>query len=325
MNNTVFENILRNNSIPYEKQVDLKKKTWIHRGGIADYFVVPNDVTELEIVMRSIYSLGIPHLVVGCTSNLYILNSKNIPVVVTTIKCANHSIETGAIVCDCGVQVAKLARMMIKQGVSGFEYLTQLPGTVGSAICNNSSVKNENNSITSMLIDVDMITPSGIQRLEKNDLHLGFRTSDIKRKIKQGVILKARLKAKHGDVAEMEKIAKANESERKVLLEGPTNNLGCTVHQLFCNGTMPIKYRWPLTIYSKFLSFFVKDDLLYKKYRKSFLLTIAGHRNLIPYVSDKQIITFIWRDNSADLFFDEYLSFMKDVCKTDRVEIEIIK
>lgn len=322
---TDFECILIKEGIPYETQVDLKKKTWIHRGGVAEYFVTPRNVTELGLVMTFLYHNKFKHLVVGNTSNIYILNSTNIPVVVSTIKCNSFNIENGILECDCGVQVAKLARQMIAHGVKGFEYLTKLPGTIGAAICNNSSVKNENNSITSLLIDVEMVTPSGIERLQKADLHLSFRTSDIKRKLKQGVILRARLKAELGDIAKMEGIAKANEEERNRILEGPAHNLGCTVHQMFCNGAMPSKYSRPLNAYSKFLSLFVKDRATQKRCQKTFLLTISGHRNLIPYVSDKQLITFIWRDGDADKYFDEYLCFMREVCKTDRVEIEIIK
>ena len=320
-----FESTLEKEGILYETQVSLKKKTWIHRGGIAELFVTPRNVLELERAMSLLYTNDIRHLVVGSTSNIYILNTTNIPVVVSTLKCNSFRNENNILECDCGVQVAKLARQMISQGIKGFEYLTKLPGTIGAAICNNSSVKNEINSITSLLIDVDMVTPSGVQRLPKEDLHLAFRTSDIKRKLKQGVILKARLKIEYGDVAEMEAIAKKNETERYLLLEGPANNLGCTVHQMFCNGSMPLKYSRPLNVYSKILSLFVKDSIVKNKYQKSFLLTITGHRHLIPYVSDKQLITFIWRDDNADEFFDEYLTFMRDVCKTDRVEIEIIR
>lgn len=320
-----FEAILVKEGIPYETQVSLKKKTWIHRGGIAELFVTPRNVVELERAMSLLYANNIKHLVVGSTSNIYILNTTNIPVVVSTLKCNSFRIENSILECDCGMQVAKLARQMISQGIKGFEFLTKLPGTIGAAICNNSSVKSENNSITSLLIDVDMVTPSGMQRLRKGDLHLAFRTSDIKRKLRQGVILRARLKVECGNVAEMEAIAQRNESERVLLLEGPANNLGCTVHQMFCNGAMPLKYSRPLKVYSKILSLFVKDSIIKKKYQKSFLLTITGHRHLKPYVSDKQLITFIWRDDDADEYFDEYLCFMREVCMTDRIEIEIIR
>lgn len=325
MNLQEFESFLINQNIPYESDVELKKKTWIHRGGKADLFVTPTNIQELENVMSVIYRQDIKHLLIGCTSNLYILNSTDIPIVISTIKCNTYSIHNNVLECDCGVQVSHLAKQMISKGVKGFEYLTKLPGTVGAAICNNSTVKSPENSITSLLIDFDIITPQGVKHLTKDDLHLDFRTSDIKKRILQGVILKARMQITSGNALELEEIARKNETDRYRILEGPAHNLGCTVHKMHCLGPMPKRYAMPLRLYSKLLTYFVKDSIERKKYTKCFLLTISGHKRLIPYVSDKQLITFVWRDENADDYFEEYLQFMREVCKTDQVEIEIIR
>lgn len=320
-----FEKVLNSENIFFSTQVDLKKKTWIHRGGIASYYVMPENIKAFAKVLNCIYSNKYPHLIVGCTSNIYILNSSNIPIVVSTVKCNQYTINAGILECDCGVQVSKLSKTMINQGIKGFEYLTMLPGTIGGAICNNSSVKNDSHSITSMLIDVDVLTPNGVQTIKKEDLNLDFRTSDFKKKIISGVILKARFKVVYGDIAEMQRIAEANEIERHRNLEGPSQNLGCTVHKLFCKGLMPLKYSLSMRLYSTILKLFVKDTIKRRKYRKNFLLKISGYSYLIPYVSDKQIITYVWKDNNADLLFNDYLRFMRDICRTDQVEIEIVK
>lgn len=322
---TDFESILVKEGIPYETQVCLKKKTWIHRGGIAVLFVTPRNVLELERVMSLLYANKIKHLVVGSTSNIYILNTTNIPVVLSTLKCNSFRIENSILECDCGVQVKNLARNMIESGVKGFEYLTQLPGTVGAAVCNNSSVKNEDNSITNRLIDFDIITPSGLYTMTKDDLHLSFRTSDLKTHILKGTILRVRLKAERGNVERMKQAARENETERLRLLEGPAQNLGCTVHKPFINGKMPSRYRIPLALYSMCLDLFDKDEMEKKRLKKNFVLRVSGYSHLIPYVSDKLIITYIWRDEKADEYFEDYLNFMNSVYKTDQIEIEVIK
>ena len=66
-------------SIQYETNVSLKKRTWIHRGGIAELFITPVNAEELEIVVSFLYSQSIRFQLIGHTSNLYILNSCNIP------------------------------------------------------------------------------------------------------------------------------------------------------------------------------------------------------------------------------------------------------
>ena len=320
-----IEKYLEGEGIYFEKEIDLSKKTWIHRGGTASLFVIPGNTNELEKVVTCLYKNDIKFLVIGATSNLYILNTASIPVVISTLKCNVYQQNGDVIVCDCGVQVGKLSREMIGKGIQGFEYLTKLPGTIGAAIYNNSSVKEETNSISNLLLGFDLLTPSGIKQLKKEDLHFSFRSSALKRHQLQGIIIRARLNAAPGNKELLESIAAKNEKDRLNLLEGPAQNLGCTVHRMFCNGLMPLKYRIPYKSYAKILKVFVGNQLKQKKYLKQFLLTISGYRHLIPYVSDKQLITFIWKDEKADLFFDDYLAFMRDVCKTDQVEIEIIR
>ncbi len=318
-----FEGFLKEEHILYETGVDLKTKTWIHRGGSCDYYVKPHSIDLLTRTMSFLYQHNIPHFIIGCSSNLYILNSTNIPVVISTLQCNSYNLIDNYIECDCGLQVAKLAKIMVNTGIKGFEYLTKLPGTIGAAIYNNSSCKN--NSISGLLIDLDLLTPDGIIKIQADDLHFGFRSSDLKKHVLKGTILQARLRAEYGDKNELIRIAKENEASRRIALEGPAQNLGCTVNRLFYNGEMPLRFRLPYRFVSKVLSLFVKDEMHYRYLKKVFLLTITGHKRLIPYVSDKQFITFIWKDEKADDVFCDYLVFMRDVFKTDQIEIEIIR
>ena len=89
-------------SIQYETNVSLKKRTWIHRGGIAELFITPVNAEELEIIVSFLYSQSIRFQLIGHTSNLYILNSCNIPVVVSTSKCRNYSLENGMLIMNDG-------------------------------------------------------------------------------------------------------------------------------------------------------------------------------------------------------------------------------
>ena len=273
--NTV-ERYLLSEKIHFEKEVDLRKRTWIHRGGIANLFIIPSNTGELETIVSFLYKNDTEFLVIGATSNLYILNTTNIPVVISTLKCNTYKLYRDVLECDCGVLVGKLSRDMIDKGIQGFEYLTKLPGTVGAAIYNNSSVKAESNSISELLIDLDLLTPTGIKRLSKEDLNFTFRSSVLKKHQLQGVIIKARLKVVKGNTEQLKAVAVQNERNRLALLEGPAQNLGCTVHRMFCNGSMPTKYRIPYTGYSKLLNIFVKNQYKQKRKLNRFLLIISG-------------------------------------------------
>lgn len=98
-------------------------------------------------------------MLIGHTSNLYILNECNIPVVVSTAKCRYFQIEDGQLFCEAGVGVINLSKQMIKQGIKGFEYLTGLPGTIGAALVNNSSCRE--NSISELLVSARVVLKDG--------------------------------------------------------------------------------------------------------------------------------------------------------------------
>ena len=138
------------------------------------------------------------------------------------------------------------------------------------------------------------------------------------------MILKIRLCLRKGDAVKLKEIAKQNEARRKEILEGPSQNLGCTVNRIFSKGKMPRKYGVCVKLYTRLLSFFVPMKKRNAKI-KNFILKISGYKELAPYISDKQMITFIWRDEKADELFPRYLEFMSRVYKTDSVEIQEIK
>ncbi len=323
MSNTQLMEFLKLNSILYETDIDLSKRTWIHRGGMAGIYIQPANVDELEKVCVFMYEQKMPFLLVGHTSNLYIHSDVNLDVVVSTAKCNSFSIQESIVECECGASVSKVAKASIEKGLQGMEYLTTLPGTVGAAICNNSTVKDS--KVSELLVDLDFLSEDGQKKvLKPADLSFSFRNSALKSHNLKGVILNIRLKMDKDDPQLLSDIAKKNEERRKKKLEGPSQNLGCTVNRTFSKGKMPRKYEILLNIYSRIISLFVSADKRKAKI-KNFILIITGYKDLAPYISDRQMITFIWRDEKADDCFPRYLEFMSRIYMTDSVEIQEIK
>lgn len=319
-----LDDFLELHQIYCEHDVSLKEKTWIHRGGKVKYFIVPLNMMELKNVCTFLFQNKLQFEVIGHTSNIYFLNEYNPPIVVSTRKCNKVEYFDDYILCECGASVMYLARECVKKGICGFEYLTDLPGTVGAAVYNNSSCKS--NSISSLLLKVEFLTETGsLLFLEYDDLQFSFRDSALKRKEKKGVILRVFLRKKHGDTQQLEVIAKQNHEERLIALEGPWQNLGCTVNRPFINGKMPFHYRSLLLCFNGItLGLGIKKTKRMELSNK-FILLVTGNKKLIPYVSHKLVLTFIWRDEKADELFPCYMQFMSRIYKTDRLEIEIKK
>lgn len=320
----LLQDFLDGSGINYESNIELKKKTWIHRGGICSIFITPNDSETLLKTTQFLYDNNIKFLTVGHTSNIYIKNECNVDVVVNTARCNKYEVINNTIICECGASVSRIAKDLTKQGIAGFEHLYELPGTVAGAIHNNSSCLS--NSISSLLISATVITEDGIvSEMTQEDFKFRYRTSVMKDKALRGVIIKAKLKVNLGNSIELEQIAASTNARRRANLEGKAHNLGCTVNRLFCNGRMPLQYQIPSRIYDWCIKFKEKDSLIRKKKHKDFLCKITGYSHISKYISNKSIITFMWIDEGADAAFPDYLEFMRKIFKTDKVEIEVIK
>lgn len=324
MNKTSLIQFLDANSIPFEKNVELKKRTWIHRGGMAELFISPSSALQLESTVSFLYKESIEFLLIGHTSNLYILNECDLTVVVSTHKCRKFELNGNELFCEAGVGVINLSKQMIEAGIKGFEYLTGLPGTIGAALVNNSSCRE--NSIAELLLSAKVVLSDGsIHTYTSKDFGFEFRNSVFKKKKVTGTIISAVLRAMPGDVKQMKKIAADNNKDRELRLEGHAKNLGCTVNRCFINGKMNIFLRLVLVSVSLLVRFFAKTADKKREYNKFFLCWITGYSNIAPYISSKNPIVFMWLDSGADKAFPIYLEFMKKIYKTDKLEIEIIK
>lgn len=323
MNIEYLKKYLSSHEIAYEENVDLKKRTWIHRGGTAEFFILPSNSEELKCLVQFLYINNIDFKLFGHTSNVYVRNETCIPVVVSTTKCSKYTLETDSINCEAGVGVIKLAKDMVSQGIRGFECLTGLPGTVGAALVNNSSC--EDNSISELLISAVIVLNDGsIVEYKSDDFKFAFRTSVFKQSLVKGTIISACLKLEHSDVIMLQRKADRNALDRARRLDGHSKNLGCTVHRTFSLGRMPLKYRLPALIIKLWCKLSGKSNVTYNSVSNKLLCNLSGCQMAYPYISKKNTIVFMWLDEKADDAFPVYLDYMKKVYKTDKIEIEII-
>lgn len=317
-----IDDFLHSSNITYETQVDLKKKTWIHRGGVASYFIKPSSVDELEAVCSFCYGHHLCFEIVGATSNLYFLNSYNPDIVISTLNVKNIEENTDVIICDCGVNVRFLAKKMIDSSVKGFEGIVDLPGTVGASVYNNSTAFGC--GISQMLLKIELLTEDGMTVfLSAENLAFSERSSALKRGEIRGVVLRVFIKKEYGSMQELKAVAEKNHQTREMNQDGYANNLGsCFVH-IYYNSFIFLILRimlFPYKIAAKLLRY---DNRKYNQTRRNFLCCVMGYRSIVPYISQKNMNTFVWKDDGADYAFIKYVEWMRKVFKADPLEIEI--
>ena len=310
----------------------MREKTWIHRGPVVPFYIIPKTSAEFEHIIRFFFTSNIRFKVVGYTSNIYMLDSLQIDAIVTTIKLNNYIFENGVLKCDTGVGVSKLSRICVSNGYKGFEGLIDLPGTVGSAIVNNSSCFQCSISVllqSAMVLEYNYDGIIEKKQVDKEYFRFSHRNSVIKSGQKKTIILSIALSlCKVDNVNYLKEIADNNSKRRKNEQEGPWQNLGSVYSSRTLKPFNCLSFgfhKFPLVITYKVINRLFSNNIKkIQNIKTKILLKLYGYEDVFHYVSSKNLNCFIWKDENADSKFLRYDEFMNH-CFICKKEIEVLK
>ena len=307
------------NNINFEENVLLKKRTWLKTGGFVKVWIEPSNGEELVRVAEYFYKESIQYQVIGHTSNIYFLDSTNLEVIVSTKNIKSFQQNHDVVLCDCGVSVSRLSRYFVDLGYVGFSGLVNLPGTIAAAVVNNSSCFDC--SISNILKEVLFFNQQtgAVEHLSVEQLKYSHRSSMLKRKELKGIIISVSLNLKQGNLIEEKEKALVVTKIRKETQEPPAYTLGSVFADLERKSTLFLK------IYLKIIQMLTRLRIIRPKSLSELLLKFYGYEFLFPYVSKKNINTFIWKPEIIDKkqMFDKYVEFMHKAFVNLKLEIEI--
>lgn len=307
--------------INFEEFVDLKKKTWIKRGGTTRFWVQPYNIFDFKKFIIWCQIEGIDFEIVGSTSNCYFINDYDPNIVVSTLKLKAIQKRGVEIICDCGFYMTKLARFCIKNGIAGYEGFIGLPGTVGGAVVNNSGCYG---SLISDVVKSVIILHKGSEYvLNKDQLKYEHRTSIFKTKELEAVIISVTFKTERRNEAEiLRNRAIEYQMHRNTFQEHFYPNLGSIYSEVkFRKLNFPLKCIQYLS--NIIINNLVSDKLKRIKIQTRIFLTLRHAGRFRNYVSMHGINCFTWKDEHADIAFKEYLDFMRANSTKALLEIEI--
>lgn len=115
----------------------LHKKNWFGVGGAAQIYFEPADENDLAQFREKMPT--VPLQVLGAGSNVLIRDG-GIPGVTVHLgrAFANVSVADDCLVCGAGAGVMEIARVALKNNISGFEFLCGIPGSLGGAVRMNA-------------------------------------------------------------------------------------------------------------------------------------------------------------------------------------------
>ncbi len=310
--------------IQYETNADLAKKTWIKNGGIAELYITPGNLNELESVLLELSNRKKEFIIVGHTSNMFFSNSYNPPIILSTGKINEFVVEGNKIICECGASLMKVAKNCVNKGISGYQGLTGIPGTVGAAVCNNSGAyKCE---MSKLVKRVEVLLANGEKVWLTNDeLEFSYRNSAVKSgKIKCCVLrieLSAQLKNKPETLMTM---VEENAVKRRQYYENYNQNLGTVFSSMdIYSGRILLQILLKIHRYLTILLPLTVQN----KTKKMLVLAYFNKLKLYPYISEKRMNCFIWNKKKAyeDKRFYEYIEFIKSKsCVEATLELQII-
>ena len=168
--------------------------TWFRAGGHAEFLVRPADAADLATLLRGLPSTT-PVQVIGAASNL-IIRDGGLPGV--TIRLARGfstiAIEPDGVIAGAAALDLTVAETAAAAGLTGLEFLSGIPGTIGGAVAMNAGAYG--GDIAHVLSWAECVTRDGEKRrLSSTELAFGYRHA----KIPPGsVITRVRLSAKPG-------------------------------------------------------------------------------------------------------------------------------
>ena len=190
-----LNNVIAKDSILIDEP--MSRHTTFRVGGPADFLVTPKAKEEVRDVIRICKEAGMPYYIIGNGSNLLVSDAGYRGVIVQIYKEMNEvKVEGDLVKAQAGALLSGIAAKALGAELSGFEFASGIPGTIGGACVMNAGAYG--GEMKDVLEFVTVLTGEGkIIELGRNELELGYRTSVIAKK--GYIVLGAVLKLERGD------------------------------------------------------------------------------------------------------------------------------
>lgn len=171
-------------------------------GGPADYFAVPETVEELEKVLNICKEEQTPYFILGNGSNLLVGDQGFRGVVIQLYKNFDGiKIEGTKVTARAGAMLVRVAKEAGKAGLTGLEFASGIPGTIGGAMVMNAGAYG--GEMKDVVTAVTVLTKDGeVKTLTGEEMNFRYRGSVVE---DEGmIVLEAVMELKEGDLEEIQ-------------------------------------------------------------------------------------------------------------------------
>ncbi|HJI73680.1 MAG TPA: UDP-N-acetylmuramate dehydrogenase [Veillonellaceae bacterium] len=175
----LFSGVLGENQIKVNEP--MSRHTTFGIGGPADFFLLPETTEELCIITKLVRKNNLPLFILGGGANLLVRDKGIRGVVICTSRLQGIEKIGNMLKVSSGIPTAAVARKALSYGLSGMEFASGIPGSIGgAAFMNAGAYGGEMSKIISQATVCD--TSGDLVVYDKKDLGYSYRQSRFMQK-----------------------------------------------------------------------------------------------------------------------------------------------
>ena len=194
----------------------MARHTTFRVGGPADYFVRPVDVEQIPELISLGRAENIPYFILGNGSNLLVSDEGYRGMIINIADNMNDvDIHDGVIRAQAGAMLTKVSRLARDNSLTGLEFASGIPGTIGGAVYMNAGAYG--GEMKDVVVSVRAMDSEGrVYEFSADEMNFSYRHSVIG---ERGlVVLEVVMKLSEGDLDEidsrMNELAEARRSKQ---------------------------------------------------------------------------------------------------------------
>lgn len=165
-----------------KQQEPMSRHTTFRIGGPADFYLCPHSTKEVQEIVEICKEEKLPYFVLGNGSNLLVSDKGYRGVVIQLWKnFSDITVKDCYIQAKAGALLSKVAAEALEAGLTGMEFASGIPGTIGGAAFMNAGAYG--GEMKDIIKSVKVLDTQGeVRVLPKEELKMGYRTSIVKEK-----------------------------------------------------------------------------------------------------------------------------------------------
>ncbi len=184
-----------------KKNEPMSSHTTFRTGGPADYYVRPEDRESFLRVLGYLKDYEEEYLILGKGSNLLVGDKGYRGTVVDTAGAlAQVTVDGDRISAGAGASLSAVSNMAAEASLTGMEFASGIPGTIGGAVFMNAGAYG--GEMSRIVSSVELVEPSGdIVSKPCSEMGFAYRTSIVQKE--SLTVLGANIKLERGDRKEI--------------------------------------------------------------------------------------------------------------------------